>query len=453
MTVFDEIAEVNGDNEWKEWLRKVLDLKIEIANFVASRCRRGQAREIVGYLKGSFNLGLHVRFDAGPDAVIRFPKPGHTAFRDEKVANEVQFMQYLSENTTIPVPRVIDWGQTEESPHHLGPFIIMDYVHGRRLSTVLKQPTQSQEEDVILNPNIDNTMLDKVYGQIASFMLQLYQLDFPLIGSISRDPVLKTWSVTGRPLTYNMNELATVSFYPTEKFPTTPFTSAREYFQNLADEHITHLQTQRNLAKDPEDAWKRYVARHRFKKLIPKYCTDDAGPFKPFCDDLQPSNMLIDEKTLEITAVLDFEFTNVTPAQFTCDPPWWLLLLGPDMWLERYTMAEFLARYKPRMEQFLQALEKVEGGSGFGGKQQLGRPRLSALMRDSWATGRFWFDYAARKSFDIDTVYWTALHEQDPAGTELLNDEEVREAMKPFTEKKMKQLTAYKKECTALFSI
>ncbi|EEP80243.1 predicted protein [Uncinocarpus reesii 1704] len=446
MTVFDELAETNGDNEWKDWLSKILDLKIEIATFVASRCRRGQVTEIVGYLKGSFNLGLHVRFDAGPDAVIRFPKPGHTAFRDEKVANEVRFMQYLSETTPIPVPQVINWGRTEESPYQLGPFIIMDYIRGTRLSTVLKQPTQSKDEDVILSPNVDNAMLDKVYDQIASFLLQLYQSNFNLIGAITRDPVLKTWSVTSRPLTYNMNELATVAFYPTDKFPTEPFASARAYFQDLADEHTTHLWTQRNLATDPEDAWKRYVARHRFEQLIPKYCTDDAGPYTLFCDDLQPSNMLIDEETLEITAVLDSESTNVTPAQFAYDPPWWLLLLGPDMWLERYTMAEFLARYEPRMEQFLQALERVEGGPRFGGEQPL------ALMRESWATGRFWFNYAARTSFDIDAVYWAALSERDPAGTELLHDKEARELMRPFTEMKMEQLTAYKKECTAYFS-
>jgi hypothetical protein len=146
-------------------------------------------------------------------------------------------MQYLSETTTIPLPRVIDWGRTEQSPHQLGPYIITDYVRGTRLSTVLKQPTNSEDEDVILDPSIDSAKLDRVYGQIADFMLQLYQLYFPLIGSISRDPAMKTWSVTGRPLTYNMNELATVSFYPTVKFPSAPFASAREYFENLADEH------------------------------------------------------------------------------------------------------------------------------------------------------------------------------------------------------------------------
>jgi hypothetical protein len=156
--------------------------------------------------------------------------------------------------------------------------------------------------------------------------------------------------------------------------------------------------------------------------------------------------MLVDEETLEITAVLDFEFTNVTPAQFAYDPPWWLLLLGPDMWLERYTIEEFLARYEPRMEQFLQALENVEM------KRQPSGHRLSTLIRHSWASGRFWFNYAARKSFDIDAVYWAALHERDPAGVGFLGDEKGRAAMKPFTETKMEQLAAYKKECIAYLS-
>ncbi|CAG8141162.1 unnamed protein product [Penicillium nalgiovense] len=76
-------------------------------------------------------------------------------------------------------------------------------------------------------------------------------------------------------------------------------------------------------------------------------------------------------------------------------------------------------------------------------------PSLSARMRDSWRTGRFWFDYAARKSFDIDTIYWTALH-NDGAGVELLDDK-ARTEMEPFTQIKMEQLKTYKKECTVRF--
>lgn len=101
------------------------------------------------------------------------------------------------------------------------------------------------------------------------------------------------------------------------------------------------------------------------------------------------------------------------------------------------------------MEQFLRALEQVESEMALEVKQRVGLS-LSTRMRDSWRTGRFWFDYAARKSFDVDTIYWAALH-RDGAGIELLDDE-VRAEMEPFSKMKMEQLKAYKEECTARFS-
>lgn len=63
-------------------------------------------------------------------------------------------------------------------------------------------------------------------------------------------------------------------------------------------------------------------------------------------------------------------------------------------------------------------------------------------MRDSWRTGRFWFDYAARKSFDVNIIYWAALHKDKP-GIELLDDAAYAE-MEQFTQVKMEQLKEYK---------
>jgi hypothetical protein len=450
MTVYDELAEANGDDECRAWLRKVIDAKDEIVAFVDDRLDGGGAGEFIGFLKGSFNLSLRIGFgNRRQSALIRFAKLGHTTWRAEKVTNEVQFIEYLRQHTTIPLPRVLDWGLTEESPQQLGPFIIMDFINGTRLSTILKQPTRDDQEDVILNQDIDNATLDTIYDQLANYILQISQLDFPRIGAISKDHVSNTWSITRRPLTYNMNELATSTGYPIDQFPTTLFDCASDYFRSVASQHLIHLRTQQNLANNVEDAQRRFIARHRFVQLIPKYCIDDAGPFKVFCDDMQPSNMLVDPDTLRITALLDFEFTNTMPAQFVYDPPWWLLLLGPDIWLERYSMKEFLACYVPRMEQFLRALERVETKLT-STKEQSEELRLSARMRDSWKTGRFWFNYAARKSLDVDAVYWNALH-KDGAGIELLN-EETRAEMEPFTQMKMKQLKAYREQYAARFS-
>ena len=228
-TYFDEIAETNGDNECRAWLDKVFDSRAELLSFVASRRGKGRNGKYVGFLKGSFNFSFRFSFDDGPDAIIRFPKPGHTAFRDEKVANEVQIMEYLSRYTTIPIPRVHSWGLTAESPQQFGPFIIMDYIDGVLLSTILKQSTESDQEGVILNPKVDNTTLEMLYHQIAIYVLQLSQLTFTRIGAISMDNASNTWSVTRRPLTYNMNELETVAGYPDEQIPTSPLVCASDY--------------------------------------------------------------------------------------------------------------------------------------------------------------------------------------------------------------------------------
>jgi hypothetical protein len=294
------------------------------------------------------------------------------------------------------------------------------------------------EDEVIMRDDIDDAKLDYVYEQMAEIVIELSRLDFDAIGAIARNSDTNEWLATERPFTYNMNEMAvTVSNYPVDTFPADPFRTTREYLDYQSDENLTHLRAQRNLAHNAEDAKRRYIARQKFRELIPKYCMDNNGPFKLFCEDLQPSNMLADPETLKVVAILDWEFTFAMPAQFSHDPPWWLILKGPDVWLEIYSMREFLVRYEPKLEQFLRALERVEARS------PPTEPKLSTRMRESWKTGRFWFDYGIRKSLDIDAIYWEALHRD---GDETLDEEQQRE-MEELVETKMKDLKAYDKEC------
>jgi aminoglycoside phosphotransferase (APT) family kinase protein len=453
MTAYDLIAEADADDERRLWVRKLINAKDEIVTFVDSRLDGRGAGEYLGFLKGSFNVSFRVGFGNGkPSPLIRFAKPGHTlsAWRDEKVANEVRAIEYLREKTTIPLPHIRCWGSADESPAQLGSFMIMDFVEGIRLSTLLKEPNEDDQADLILNPAIEETTLDTIYDQLADYLLQLSRLEFSSIGAISKDAASSTWAVTGRPLTYNMNELATLTGYPADQLPTTHFESASDYFDTIARQHLLHLKTQRNLSHDAEDVRRRFFARRQFHRLIPQHCIEDAGPFRVFCDDMQPSNMLVDPATLRITALLDFEFTNSMPAQFAYDPPWWLLLRGPDMWLDHYSMDEFLARYVPRMEQFLRALERVEAkaaaaaAASVGDGHLLERQRLSARMRDSWQTGRFWFNYAARTSLDMDDIYWAALHDHEANGDGLSSlDAATRADMEEMVALKIEQRKAY----------
>jgi len=53
MTLYDGIAEANGNDECRAWLRKAIDAKDEIVAFVDSRLDGVGAGEFIGFLKGS----------------------------------------------------------------------------------------------------------------------------------------------------------------------------------------------------------------------------------------------------------------------------------------------------------------------------------------------------------------------------------------------------------------
>ncbi|KAF1989388.1 phosphotransferase enzyme family protein-like protein [Aulographum hederae CBS 113979] len=417
-----------GDDECDKWKKEVLDAKDEKSHFVAQYQPGRLDPEVIDWLGGSFNFCLRVMFsDGGTDAMIRSPGRGHSFFRDEKTQNEVETINFI--HKTPPY-----------HPRQLGPFIISEYVEGVCLSRILGDPTDVRT--LWLNPNIDTTVLDTVYEQIADFMLQLYQFSFPAIGAISKDAESGTWSVKGRPVTYMMTELANSTFYPVDEFPNTPFNTSSAYIQSLAQIHSTHLHTQRNFCSSPEAAEQLYISRHLFAQLIPKYTINDHGPFKLFCDDFRCQNILVDPETLRITAVLDLEFTNAMSEQYASESPWWLLLVGPEAYLFRdRTIAEFKAAYEPRLEQFVRAMQRVETARGLA----IDEKSLSNRMLESWQTERFWFNFAARKSLDVEVLYDNCLNE-DGHGLESL-DESLQAGLSPFVDMKMEQLRAYDSDC------
>jgi aminoglycoside phosphotransferase (APT) family kinase protein len=467
MTGYDLLAEADADDECRAWVRNLINAKQDVVAFVDSRLG-GQGRgEYLGFFKGSFNVCFHIGFgDRQHSALIRFAKPGHTlsAWRDEKVLNEVRVIEYLRDHTTIPVPNIRSWGLSDGSPAQLGPFIIMDFIEGVRLSRLLREDPEDDQAELILDPAIPSATLDTIYDQLASYLLQLSRLTFPSVGAISKDPTTQTWSVANRPLTFNMNELATNAGFPFSHLPTSPFPTATSFLESLTETHLHHLQSQRNICPDEQSVRRRFIARHRLKQLIPSYVTQDDGQFPLFSDDLQPTNILIDPFTLQITGIIDWEFTNAMPAQFTHDPPWWLLLRGPDMWVERFGLDQFLERYVPRMEQFLRAMERAEAreaedrheefvGDGITRREQP-EERLSAKMRASWETGQFWFDYAARTSLDVDDIYWSALHDHGrEGGGEGVVEAVGRGNLEALAKVKMEQFKEYEEEGAVRFRL
>ena len=125
-------------------------------------------------------------------------------------------------------------------------------------------------------------------------------------------------------------------------------------------------------------------------------------------------------------------------AQYLYDVPSWLLLASPHCWLERDGKAGFDELFIPQMELFIREVEKAESEHPPLDKEEP-LHRLSVLMRESWSSGRFWFNYAMRTSIDADIVYWKALDDGTGRGQ---SDEEAKQLI----DMKMKQFDAYEKE-------
>ncbi|KAH0558460.1 hypothetical protein GP486_004881 [Trichoglossum hirsutum] len=395
---YDELAMKQNDAMYLAWFRILQKSSPEeLAATLASKHRSGKVVKSEYLSRGSYNHCYRVKFEEGPDAVVRFPARGKVSFPREKVDIEVSVMRYISHSTSIPVPQVLGAGNCA-----VGPYIVMAFVEGRLLSEYLTAPSAKTARDV-LDPNISDSTLRRAYRAMAEVLIELSKCQFSHIGSVTEDE-LGAWSVNRRALTFNMNELVSLGNFPPKELPMQSCSTATDYFEALAEGHMHHLITQRNDAvEDEADCRKKFVARCLFLKIMRRFSTTHKdGPYRLFCDDFRPSNVMVDPD-LNVRGIIDWEFCYAAPAEFTFNPPWWLLLAFPSSW--KGGLDDFFATYLSRLEVFLEALRECEDEAIAKGTL-IETQRLTEHMRKSLRSGQFWVCYAARTSYEFDDIYW-----------------------------------------------
>ncbi|KIH93986.1 hypothetical protein SPBR_06036 [Sporothrix brasiliensis 5110] len=352
---YDALFYAKGTDEYDAWKGRLEGSHFRILEaFVSDHVKgRGPAKLVENdTYGGSYNRVFRFRFaSGGGDVAIKVAKPGHSAaaLAAEKMMNEAAWMQRIRiKDTCIPVPRVYRSGKElyHESPLRL-PYILMDWAEGDNLRDVLARGPPDELQSIILQ-------------QLASFHLDLYDLQFEAIGSVANDTPTgpRTRTIARPPLTIDMHQNALgIPNYPTDDWPTEPFTSARAYLDFVAQQQSTQLWTLRNInapqTNDNENepgayhqpdtseaiARLRFEGRYRFQQLFatPTLCPpgDNLGPFRAFNPDLDTRNMTVHPETGVITGVFDLEFTNGMPAQFASDPPLWLARYLPSTCLDR----------------------------------------------------------------------------------------------------------------------
>lgn len=451
----DQTLNAERERLMENWAQLFDSSLLAIGEFV-SRYRNNSLFYLVSKQCGSFNFSVRVHWDdQGPDWLIRFPIPGKARWAEEKSQNEVAVMKYIKQNTSIPVPDVVAYGGTADNPTGLGPFIIMTWIEGQRMKEILeKKPsdTEGGSTESVLNLDTEDHILRKLYAGIADVLLELWSLDFDKIGSLvcEDDKGTKSWTINRRPLSLGINEMVRFGGIPEEDIRPGPFSSTLDYFFYLSEMRFLHLKKQQNSVFDSRDARAKFACRYLFKSIIPHFVSsnDINGPFKLFCDDFGPGNILVDPSTLKITGVIDWEFCYTAPSQFLASPPSWLLLKHPDHWVEDEGLEPFLQVYRSKFDLLLQAIEDRES------KQCLsGAGKLSIRMRQSLEDSTIWFNLALKNGWSTDFLYWNLLdsHIYGPASTtervaRATGSGKLHRAREDFVRSKLKDLQRYKVE-------
>ena len=452
----DPLVEERTEERGKELQRKLAVLEsenrlLEIYEFIL-RHRPGTPVRPHPTIRGGYNAIFRIEYTDG-SAILRLALPGSVAFPDEKVRTEVATIRFIEKMTSIPVPRIHHWGTAAENPLGLGAFIIMEYIpHVQNLCDVLEDSTVEDLERQYLDPGISKDKLERMYKQVADIILQLSKLEMPKIGSLREHQ--GSFKVGSRPLTQDMNDLIIQGGIPPSVLPPehTTYSTSDEWYSTLADLHVAHLAFQHNKAIDSaDDCRDKFVARHLFRqrirhgKLLEQATTNQTAAsgtrprrpqkrktkekFRLWIDDFRPHNILVDAD-LNIVGVIDWEWAYFAPASFAHDPPWWLLLGRPEFW--RGTVLDFRDEFVGVLDVFLAALRAQEN---LALREEAEREeaeeewsidhhiealsldadqavRLSDRMKRNWDSGVFWANYAARRCYGFEPVFWEFLDER-----------------------------------------
>ncbi|TLD28635.1 hypothetical protein PspLS_04075 [Pyricularia sp. CBS 133598] len=403
----DEVAWDKNEEDSEQSQRKLRrEQTCRLVKDLVERTFEERAKLVPPLIIGGFSILYRFEF-----------KRQEAQFPEEKTHQETATGRFLHQTTDVPPPQVLHRGCDEK----LGSYLIIQNVDNRRdMCDALAIPTEDFSLTSIPNPGLSRS-------ELKNF-------------------------VSGHPVTQNMNTMLPLANIPQSVLSKQhkTFHTADEWYVALAEMHMAQLVFQHNdLVASEDDCRNKYVARQLFRRLAKegKLSTcgfasdkwsafsiayrmrasafDGDGSFRLWWDDFRPVNVLLDESD-EITAVIDWEFTYAAPAQFTQNPPWWILLETPEVW--KTGLEGWLRDYEPHFDMFLQAMEEQEAG--------IDRPQ-GTFTRRSWAFDAMFWTYLdesfyGKANYNIpeEQRWWNRL--------QVLTHEE-QDAMEPFVKRKMEE--------------
>ncbi|KAM0421404.1 hypothetical protein ACHAPT_010758 [Fusarium lateritium] len=331
--------------------------------------------------RGSYNICYFVEFEDGERWVLRVPIAPCLAFgARSKLESEVATMQLVAEKTDIPLPKIIAY-ELGDDTDPLSSFMILEYIDGQPiLPHQLGALTQDQRTHF--------------YTSLADVYIQLRRLTFPAIGSITRQR--SGFAVRRALTTIDLNRQELEGFQPSaiQAAHNTNgiLSSANEYTAMLLRLAGNAFNNSRSIISNQEQGEDALYHQHLFRRFATEEWLDrgaDAGPFVLVHGDLQPFNVLVDQR-MEIVSVLDWEWSRVVPCQYFL-PPLWLTNLDTTVLAWKFAYDRYLEKF----EEFLAIVESRE-------RERYGDELLSTEWSKAKRDGGFLVANALENCTDMD---------------------------------------------------
>ncbi|KIJ41737.1 hypothetical protein M422DRAFT_31690 [Sphaerobolus stellatus SS14] len=275
-----------------------------------------------------FNGGYNVvRFlllgdENGTEIVARVPYRPEDGMTDERaealgrrIASEVATMEYVAEQTKIPVPRVIAHNIEKDGDGVGSPYILMSKMDGAPLSS-LWDDMEDEKREVILR-------------QVVDILLQLSSVRFDSIGALFKGDgnTKPAWYIEPQLSVLDIDDFSVLRAISGRLY-----SNALDYWTSYANANLERI--------DKEDFGHvnksyGYVMAWFLRSLIPTLFDTslDTKGFSLSPGDFHSQNIMVthaDTSSPRITAVIDWEFTSTDPTStfaqyplFIVDHPYW----------------------------------------------------------------------------------------------------------------------------------
>ncbi|RYC77892.1 hypothetical protein BFJ63_vAg19234 [Fusarium oxysporum f. sp. narcissi] len=272
---------------------------------LASRYNNEELCHIFDSKHGSFNACFFVEFpSSGTRWVVRIPIDPVVGEVWTKLQSEVATMRYIKNKTKIPLPDIHAYGRNEKLVRDSSTtqaFLILDFVSGQPLDLqALRDDTLSRRKHF--------------YAQLIEVMAQLRTLEFTKSGSLM--PGHEAVPVVDNVLSIPLNEFQ-VDSNQARSLPMAH--SAREFALNQLNLMREEYRLPRSELSRETVEMEIFALNHL--KQLTQELADAPNCFVLSHSDLRPTNIIVDDD-LNITSILDWEWTHTVPRQFFMPPSW-----------------------------------------------------------------------------------------------------------------------------------